>query len=317
MKMASGAGTTFPRENILLLTAAVALVTKSIGVRSLAIKGVTADEYSLRPPRPSSDVDVLVDPDRFDDVIETFEARGWISRPSDPDTATFPRHSVSLFHPDWNIDVDVHFRYPGTELPPAEAFEQLWRQRTTLWCGNQPVQIPSLADAVIISALHALRGLWIERHTAELEILVARCLAIDTEYLIERAGQLGALATARPFLERLLRPNQDVAWGEPSEEWLLRTRMSEPMERRAVHWKRAGWRERIRLARLALFPPMAALLKETTITRLDPSSAFRAYIRRWMRGIAAIPRVLPILVRRSDDRRWTGITDAEQPLERR
>jgi hypothetical protein len=313
--MASETSTAFPYENVVLLTAAVALVTKSIGVRTLAIKGVASAEYGLRPPRPSSDVDVLVDPERFDDVIETFGTRGWISRASDPDTATFPLHSVSLFHPNWNIDVDIHFRYPGIELAPAEAFEQLWRQRTTLWCGSQPVQIPSLSDAVIVSALHALRGLWIERHSTELDILVARCSAIDTEYLIERAGQLGALATARPFLERVLRPSHAVTWGEPSEEWALRTRIPEPMARRAVHWRRAGWRERIRLARLALFPPAAALRKETTITRLGPSSALRAYLRRWLRGIVAIPRVLPVLLGRADGTHGTSTTNAELPPE--
>jgi hypothetical protein len=297
----------FMLEPGLLLTAAVARLAKTIDARILAVKGVASVAYSLRPPRHSSDVDVLVEPDRFDDLVETLSARGWSPRPSDPDTSTFPRHSVSLFHADWSMDVDVHFRYPGIELHPAETFERLWSQRTTLWCGSQPVQIPGLADAIIVNALHALRGLWIQRHAAELDYLVERCRSIDVGILVARATELEALATTRPFLERLLPRQHDIVWGEPSEEWLLRTRITEPMQRRAVLWRRAGWRERLRQARLALFPPVDALLKETTLTRLGPLSAARAYTRRWVRGLAAVPRILPILLARLPDERATSV----------
>lgn len=301
-------------EPAILLTAAVALVARRTDTRMLAFKGVAAVQYGLRPPRPSADVDVFVDPDRHQNFVHALEGRGWLQRPSDPDTATFPRHSVSLFHPAWNMDIDVHFRYPGIELPPDESFERLWLQRTTLWCGNQPVQIPGFADAILITALHSLRGLWIERHKRELDELVSRCRTVDPDQLAARAKALNALATARPFLEQLVPPRPGYQWGEPSAEWQLRTRISEPMHRRAVHWRRASWPERVSQVRIALFPPVETLIKDSTQTRLGPLAAARAYVRRWGRGLASLPEVLPILLGRKSGRSEAdaALTDEQQ-----
>ncbi|MBO1740122.1 nucleotidyltransferase family protein [Leifsonia sp. TF02-11] len=297
-----GAGRAEALEPAVLLAAAVALVARRSGTRMLAFKGLAAVEYGLRDPRPSADVDVFVEPERLHPFIDSLAERGWLQRTSDPDVATFPRHSISLFHPEWSLDIDVHFRYPGIELEPTESFEKLWMQRTTLWCGSQPVQIPGLADSILIAALHSLRALWIGRHELELEALIARCRSVDADQLVVRARELNALATARPFLERLGPPRRDIDWGEPSAEWRLRTRVSEPMHRRALHWKRATWRERAGQVRIALFPPITTLIKDTTTTHLPPLAAARAYLRRWRRGLASVPEVLPIILARKSGR---------------
>lgn len=301
MKSLLDAGDARPLEPAILLTAAVALVARQVGIRMLAIKGVAAAQYALRPPRLSSDVDVLVDPDRYEDLVETLEDRGWIQRHSDLDTATFPRHSVSLFHPAWGMDIDVHFRYPGIELTPVESFNRLWIQRTTLWCGNQPVYIPGFADAVLIAALHSLRGLWIDRHETELDALVERCRTVDAEQLVARARQLDALATSRPFLELLLPTRPGFEWGEASQEWQLRSSVSEPMRRRAFHWRSATWRERARQLRIALFPSVETLIKDSTHTHLATLPAARAYLRRWRRGLESLPKIVPILLGRTSE----------------
>lgn len=309
MKSLVDAGEAGPLESSILLTAAVTLIARRGTMRMLAFKGVAATQYGLRPPRPSADVDVLVDPDRHQDLVDALEERGWIQRPSDPDTATFPRHSVSLFHPAWGMDIDVHFRYPGIELTPAETFERLWTQRTTLWCGNQPVQIPGFADAVLIAALHSLRGLWVDKHEKELEALIERCRTVDADQLLDRARALSALATTRPFLERLLPTRPGFDWGEASAEWQLRSRVSEPMHRRAFHWRHANWRERAIQVRLALFPPVDTLIKDSAQTRLAALPAARAYLRRWRRGLASLPKIVPVLFGRT-----SGHPEVDAPL---
>ena len=284
----------------LLLTAAVARLAASIGVRLIVIKGIAADEYGLRPTHVSSDVDVLVSHDDYLTVLAALEARGWRPRVHDPDVETFPLHSASMFHPEWAADIDVHFRYPGLEAA-GDVFEAIWAQRTTLWCGNQPVCVPSLTDAIMIGAVHAIRSRFSRRHREELDFLVGRCSAMDVSLLLERADELGALATARPFLERLKPWEADYDWGEASAEWRLRTEFPESSQRRALLWKRASHRERLGKLRLALFPPASALMKETTQQRLGLPRLIARYIRRWIRGARALPKALAVML--TSDRR--------------
>lgn len=281
----------------LLLTAAIPRVAAVDGVRLLVIKGIAATEYNLRRPRASSDVDVMVAPDDYDAFVSTLVERGWVRRAHDPDTGTFPLHSVSLFHPNWAADVDVHFRYPGLEEEASVVFERLWSQRTTMWCGNQSINIPGLADSIMIGAVHAIRSIWAESHRTELDYLVQRCGRMETDVLIARARELGALATARPFLERLLPMRVGVEWGEPSDEWRVRTEFPEAIDRRALLWKQATPRERLTKLRHALFPPVAALVKQSTRSGLEPAELVVSYLRRWLRGLRVLPRGLVALAR--------------------
>ncbi len=306
----AGLGSSPLSVSTLLLTAAVARLAAVDGIRLLVIKGVVATEYDLRRPRASSDVDVMVAPDDFEAFVSTLEERGWVKRAHDPDTDTFPLHSVSVYHPNWAADIDVHFRYPGLEAPPAELFDLLWSQRTTFWCGSQPVLIPGLADAITIGAVHAIRSIWAESHRAELDYLVRRCRRMDADLLIARARELGALATGRPFLERLLPMHSDVEWGEPSAEWRMRTEFPEAIDRRVLLWKQATPRERLTKLRHALFPSVSALVKQTTRNRLRPTELVASYLARWARGLRVLPRGLVTLARTS---RRAPAHDADRP----
>ncbi|MFE4470871.1 nucleotidyltransferase family protein [Leifsonia sp. NPDC056824] len=278
----------------LLLTAAVSRLAATIGVRLIVIKGIAADQYGLRPAHISSDVDVLVTHDDYGTLLAELESRGWRRRASDPDTDTFPVHSASMFHPEWAADIDVHFRYPGLEVD-GDVFDPIWAQRTTMWCGNQPICIPGLVDAILIGAVHAIRSRFSRRHRAELDFLVGRCSRMDVTLLLERADQLGALATARPLLERLKPFDAEYDWGEASAEWRLRTEIPDASQRRVVLWKQAAPRERLTKLRLALFPPASAFVKETTATTLGPVQLAGRYLRRWRRGARALPKALAVL----------------------
>jgi hypothetical protein len=280
-----------------LLTACVAHIAAAEGVRLLVVKGIAATEYRLRPPRTSSDVDVMISPDDFEPFVSTLEARGWVRRAHDPDTATFPLHGVSIYHESWAHDLDIHFRYPGLEGPPSEVFDLLWTQRTTIWCGNQPAQIPGLADSIMIGVVHAIRSIWSQSHRAELDFLIERCASMDADLLTARAREIGALATGRPFFERLLPAYVDIDWGEPSDEWRMRTSFPEAIDRRVLLWKQATPRERLTKLRHALFPPVSALVKQTTRSSLRPDELVASYLARWGRGLRVLPRGLATLAR--------------------
>jgi hypothetical protein len=295
----AGAAALSRAESVTLLTAAVARIAAVHGIRLIVLKGIASTVYDLRPERVSADVDVLVPERDFDSLLALLTDRGWIARHQDPDTTTFPRHSESLFHTGWGVDLDLHFRFPGIELPNDATADSLWLQRTTLWCGDQPVALPGLADAVLVAALHSLRSLRARRHAEELDFLVERCVQMDHSTLVRRATELHALATARPFLERIGVEPTSVDWGEPSAEWMLRTRVADPMERRALTWSRASARERARHLRLALFPPATVFAKETAAGRPTGRALLAAYLRRWRRGLRALPRILPHLRRRA------------------
>jgi len=67
-------------EAVLLAHALVCRLAEQVGTRVLFIKGRTAVALGARPDRPSQDVDVLVDPEGFDQVCEAIAAAGWKAR---------------------------------------------------------------------------------------------------------------------------------------------------------------------------------------------------------------------------------------------
>lgn len=59
----------------------MASVGRAHGIRLLVVKGDALARMGLREPRVSADVDVLVEPDRFDELCAALEGAGWSERP--------------------------------------------------------------------------------------------------------------------------------------------------------------------------------------------------------------------------------------------
>src|SRR5689334_4083770 len=104
-------------EAVLLAHGLVQRLAESVGARVLFVKGPTAVAVGARPPRPSSDVDVLVDPASFATLCEAIEGLGWIRRvvPTHVPRAAdvLFDHSAHFIHPQWPCDLDVHYLFPG------------------------------------------------------------------------------------------------------------------------------------------------------------------------------------------------------------
>jgi hypothetical protein len=148
-------------EAVELLPVLVARTAEGCGARALLIKGQAADFHGLRAPQLSADVDVLIEPSGIDAVLQALTNSGWSGLADDvlaqPDIVAV-KHSVTLRHPLWPIELDLHRHFPGMFAPAPDAFAALWDDRTSLPLAGQQVDATGFAGSVVIGILHAWRN---------------------------------------------------------------------------------------------------------------------------------------------------------------
>ncbi|MCJ1682419.1 nucleotidyltransferase family protein [Rathayibacter sp. VKM Ac-2928] len=280
------------------LAAAVGLVhalvddlARGAGIRALFLKGPIADAHRIRRPHPSSDADVLVAPGDADRLLTLLGERGWSVRPGSAAHRAFVTHSITLLHPSWPCDIDVHTSWPGFFIDPQLAFEVLWRTRCEVVVAGVPVRAIGFDTSVVVSALHSLRSPYQQRSEEEFEELVAVVAARGREEaVVARAAELGCLEPIAPFLARIgatvalpARPSRQYAL------WRLRTRRPS----RTADWLLAidqapTLAERLVLLRRALHPAGRDLVIDHPL--LPPTASARLAIRA--RRFAAATRAL-------------------------
>ncbi|KQQ05651.1 MULTISPECIES: nucleotidyltransferase family protein [unclassified Rathayibacter] len=282
----------FAEEAVPLVTAFVHQRAEAAGIRALVLKGPIADADLLRPPRASGDVDVLVPPEDLARLVSLLGDEGWTLRPW-PDAPTLAaKHSRSYRHPDWPIDIDVHWRWPGFLVPPAEAFEGLWARRRLVDLAGRTVATVSVADMALVLALHSLRDAWQitdPRHVGpvDYELLVAAVAprAEIHDPLARAAESLGAVQTAAPFLQELgIEAREGDVPAAEVRAWRLNA---------ASPHASAGWVEALRTApparrlavlRRALFPSAFALRAADPAIGPRRRDAVAGWWRRFRRG---------------------------------
>ncbi len=192
-------------EAVLLGHALVSRVADSVGIRAFFIKGPATVIHGLRLPRTSADVDVFVSPEDLEAMLSGLRERGWRERPVDPDNTTFPKHSVTVDHPEWPCCIDIHFRFPGMEKAPNDCFDVMWANTEELEIAGQEVRVPSKALGTVILALHALRSPHLPACRQELEFLADLTEQQSAVHaILDISAATGSLAAMRPFLEDLL-----------------------------------------------------------------------------------------------------------------
>ena len=146
-------------EAVELLPVLVARLAAAHDVRTLLIKGRVADFHRLRPPQLSADVDVLVAPDGFDELHRALIDAGWIAleEGTQPQIAQI-KHSVTLRHPLWPIELDVHRTFPGMFATTSDAFSALWDDHVQVESAGQQVPAAGRAGSIVIGLLHAWRN---------------------------------------------------------------------------------------------------------------------------------------------------------------
>lgn len=280
-------------EGVLLGHALVARVAEDLGVRVFFIKGPASVQLGLRRPKISNDVDVFVAPDDLDLLLDGLRERGWRERPVDPDSRAFPKHSVTVDHPDWPCCVDVHYRFPGMEKDAGECFELIWVHTQALSLTGQQVRVPTKALGIVILALHALRTPHLEPSRLELDVLssVVQQEQLQSEVL-DLATRTGALAAMRPFLEAVVLGEEAPVWPGPSTEWRNRILAREPGSARLLALAQAPWPAKPGMLWRSVAPKSETFLGGDIYADVSFSGRLGLHGARWSRFLKALPQII-------------------------
>lgn len=276
-------------EAVLLATALVDHVAASAGLQVLFIKGPAATMMGLRGHHVSADVDALVRPEDLNGIVGALGGRGWLERPSGVTVVRPYSHSRTLYHPQWNCDIDVHDRFPGMEASPGSAFDTLWRDRDYLVMAARPVPVPSIPAAVIFQALHSLRSMDNPRHQREYSGLLQRVDPSMHQDIVDLSDELQATAALKPLLADLGIGDLPALQETVSEEWRHRTSAQGPGTAYLVSFIESPWRVKPLVLARAVFPPRQTLRERDL--HLDDSfvGLLSAHVARWRRGLAGLP----------------------------
>jgi len=177
----------------------------SLGARALIIKGATLARQGLRTARSSADVDLLVEPARYDDVLSAVEAAGWREFPSGYVLDRISTHSRAYARDGWPHSIDVHRVFPGFFAAPEVVFDALWEHRVELDFAHRRCPVPDRAGSALILALHSLRAR-ADEHRPAIELaglLELEFSATERAELAELAERTGAVIALREVLPRL------------------------------------------------------------------------------------------------------------------
>ncbi|MBO0982886.1 nucleotidyltransferase family protein [Rathayibacter sp. SD072] len=223
-------------EAVHLAHALAAHLAESQGVRALFIKGPTAHAQGIRERRVSSDVDVIVHPLDVDAFVTALTGHGWRVRPERFAPRAYPVHSITLFHPRWPCDIDVHDRYPGFFADPERVFDVLWEARESVEIAHRGVTVPSPMAGAIIVALHALKDPLLARSASEARGVIALLGSLDEpsrDDLIRLVERTRSVYPLRTILDAVnIRATDDLTAAE-RRIWELRVAGT---GRSSYHW---------------------------------------------------------------------------------
>lgn len=301
-------------EAVQLAHALLTRLAEIEGVRILFIKGPSAVLMGARPPRPSSDVDVLCEPGGMEKLGAALERCGWRRRVPESANSHFVHaakylfeHSVHYIHDEWPCDLDIHFNFPGFFAPDDVVFEALWERRATAEVAHWPVPCADFPGQAMIVALHALRDPE-NSHSRDDLARVAEVMQSatreDRATLSALAARTGCSDLLRPLLDDVAAPFTESNWRDPEmhRRWLVRTEDPRlPTASWLIALSHTPWRSRPAAIREALFPRRSLLLGQHI--GADPGSLEMARIRmnRWIRGLRHLRRGLAT-ARRSEGR---------------
>lgn len=293
-------------EAVPLAHALVARLAELEGVRVLFIKGPTAVALGARPPRPSTDVDVLCEPgglERLGPALERCRWRRRVPEGAGQELKYAARylfeHSVHFIHDEWPCDLDIHYNFPGFLAPDDVVFEELWRRRTSVEVAHWPVPCADLLGQSAIVALHGLRDPESHHAAADLSFVVE---ALGPPGSRSRAHEMAALAAAtgssetlRPLLDALAAPATVSQWSNPEmlRRWQVRTQNSGTHTTSwLIELRRRPWREKPTLIRRALLVPTDQLFSAHVGLPRTRRNAASLHLQRWARAIRFLPHGL-------------------------
>lgn len=276
--------------------ALVSHIAETANVRAIFIKGPYSERLGVRRSRESADVDVIVLPETITLFTRELRAKGWDLRPSDPDEVAFPKHSVTLFHPNWPNDIDLHFRYPGLDADVYKVFDAMWSASDQTTMAGRAIRVPKMPLAVCITALHALRTPWTKRSKDELEFLHSMDLSSHRAEILELARAMGAIPALAPFLRRHFGESVVGSIPLPSDEWRRRILSRSPGAARILAILAVPLKERPLLLWRSLMPHRDGILARNSKADLSWGARFEMQKDRWKFLIKGGPTLIQDVV---------------------
>lgn len=279
-----------------LLSAWASAQAERVGIRELLIKGRTLAHHGLREARLSADVDVLIEPSRFDQYCEIVKVAGWTELPSTFVTEFFTLHSRTFTHANWPNTLDVHRFFPGFLSSPENVFDRLWERRESLVIARHVCAIPDRPASILILALHSMRSSRKNlRHERELGAL--RTTPLDPRELADVVALAHATGSVAPLKDLL------SAWGASIEldpkvfasiayrDWAqaVAEARGAPADWHRV-LQRAPWRHKPRVLLRALWPSEADLRRTHATLASSRMSRLRIRVQRLGRGFTRARR---------------------------
>lgn len=180
------------------------------GIRFLAFKGhsVARTLYPHPACRPTSDFDLLIDPQQVSKAQDWLHALGyeplqrfvgihWLGAQSwSSDAAGNARFHVDLH---WDYSNRMYFR---NRLP----FEALWTASQTVPCGHSELRVPCPVDDLVLACVHLaafkpampIRSIWL----LDVYLLMAALGGSEMAVLLQRAADARAIEACLEFGER-------------------------------------------------------------------------------------------------------------------
>ncbi len=273
------------------------------GARVLLLKGPALHRHGLRSARTSSDVDALVEPQRFAQLCDAFLAAGWHERPVDFITSRTSVHSRTFIREGWPCDVDVHSFYPGFLAPADEVFEILWADRVRMPFAHRLCDVPDRLGSALVLALHSLRGKAVDaRHSRELDELLQ--IGFDDHerarlaVLAERTGCAATLEDVLPKLGVDVTLSEEQRSAAEVVRWRRRVASG---SHGAYFWidafRRGNGRERMDVIRRSIWPTREHLLLARPEVVDTVPGRLKGRIARWGRGVRSLPQAVRAIAR--------------------
>lgn len=236
-----------------VLAAVVARVARDAGLDLLLIKGPSLAAHGLRGERAWGDVDVLVRPGQVGRLRRALAGSGWDSVNETPGypLVTLP-HAITLVHPRWHTEVDVHTFLPGSYADAATTFDLLWADRSSIDLAHQPVLCTGRISSALVAALNLARTAATPRSRDEAQqwrAAVSRWPDVDRTALARLATECRAAdVLARLFDDAGIPSSGRGVLTQPEwNDWRDRVRQEEHdghlwvvAMRRAPAWKKPG-----------------------------------------------------------------------------
>lgn len=267
------------------------------GIRILFVKGPTAIALGARPPRPSSDVDLLCEPGGMERLGVALEACGWRPRLKESSTHRLEHaaeylfeHSVHYIHHSWPCDLDIHYNIPGFFAPEAVVFEALWARRASATVASMPAPCADRFGQTAIVGLHALRDPGVAHSDADLDFLTRALCQLEPAVLSQFstfAAETGCVDALSPLLERVGAAVPPSPWSnsEKLRRWRVRTESAGSF---TTHWLielgDTSWPRKPVLLWRALFLPREELLSRHVGVEPAAHTLLRLQASRWWRA---------------------------------